>query len=69
MPALAAFNIGVEIGQIAIVCIVLPVLGLLDRVAAADRTKPVRAARLVYAVSLVISLLGGYWFLTRVLKT
>jgi hydrogenase/urease accessory protein HupE len=69
VPALAAFNIGVEVGQVLIVCIVLPLLGVLDRVVAADRTKPVRAARLVYAVSLVISLLGGYWFLTRVFET
>jgi hydrogenase/urease accessory protein HupE len=69
VPALAAFNVGVEIGQVAIVCIVLPLLGVLDRIAAVDRTKPVRAARLVYAVSLVISLLGGYWFLTRVFET
>jgi hydrogenase/urease accessory protein HupE len=68
VPALAAFNIGVEVGQVAIVCIVLPLLGVLDRVVAVDRTKPVRAARLVYAVSLVISLLGGYWFLTRVFE-
>ncbi|RXH40612.1 HupE/UreJ family protein [Bradyrhizobium zhanjiangense] len=68
VPALAAFNIGVEIGQVAIVSIVLPLLGLVDRLFAADRTKPVRAARLVYAVSAAISLLGGYWLLTRVFE-
>ena len=44
VPALAAFNIGVEIGQVAIVSIVVPALILLDRLFAADRTKPVRAA-------------------------
>jgi hydrogenase/urease accessory protein HupE len=68
LPALAAFNIGVEIGQVAIVAIVLPMLGLFDRLTTADRTNPVRAARLVYAVSAAISLLGGYWFLTRVFE-
>ena len=66
VPARAAFNIGVEIGQIAIVAIVLPLLGVLDRLV--DRTEPVRAARLVYAVSAVISLLGGYWLVARVFE-
>jgi hydrogenase/urease accessory protein HupE len=68
VPALASFNIGVEIGQAAIVAIMLPVLGLIDRLLATDRTQPVRATRLVYAVSAVISLLGGYWLLTRVFE-
>jgi hydrogenase/urease accessory protein HupE len=68
VPALASFNIGVEIGQVAIVTIVLRVLGLVDRLIATDRTKPVRAARVVYAVSAVISLLGGYWLLTRIFE-
>jgi hydrogenase/urease accessory protein HupE len=64
--ALAAFNIGVEIGQVAIVSIVVPALIGLDRLTAADRTKPVRAASLVYALSAVITVLGGYWFVTRI---
>lgn len=68
VPALAAFNIGVEIGQIAIVSIVVPALIVVDRLIAADRTKPVRAASLVYALSAVITLLGGYWFLARVFE-
>lgn len=68
VPALAAFNIGVEIGQVAIVAIVLPLLGMFDRLTAADRAAPARATRLVYAVSLAISLLGSYWFLTRVFE-
>ena len=54
VPALAAFNIGVEIGQVAIVSIVVPALILLDRLFAADRTKPVRARP-----SLVYALLGA----------
>lgn len=68
VPALASFNIGVEIGQVAIVAIVLPALGLVDRLFATDWTEPVRAARLVYAVSALISLLGGYWLLTRIFE-
>jgi hydrogenase/urease accessory protein HupE len=68
VPALAAFNIGVEIGQVAIVSIVVPALILLDRLFAADRTKPVRAASLVYALSALITVLGGYWLVTRVFE-
>ena len=68
MPALAAFNIGVEIGQVAIVAVALPILRLADRLSAQDRSEPVRAAGLVYAVSAVIGLLGGYWLLARILE-
>ncbi|WP_439401405.1 HupE/UreJ family protein [Bradyrhizobium sp. DASA03068] len=68
VPALAAFNVGVEIGQIAIVALLLPVLGVLDRVTAAGREQPARAARLVYATSAMIGVLGGYWLLTRVFE-
>jgi len=68
VPALAAFNIGVEIGQVAIVSIVVPALIVVDRLIATDRTKPVRATSLVYTLSTVITLLGGYWFLTRVFE-
>jgi hypothetical protein len=68
-PALAAFNIGVEIGQVAIVSIVVPALMVLDRLIAADNAKPARAATLVYALSALITVLGSYWFLERVLET
>jgi hydrogenase/urease accessory protein HupE len=67
VPALAAFNIGVEIGQVAIVSIVVPALMAVDHVFAADRAAPIRAARLVYTLSAAITVLGGYWLLTRVL--
>ena len=69
VPALAAFNIGVEIGQVAIVSIVVPALILLDRLFAVDRTKPVRAAALVYTLSAVITVLGSYWFVTRMFES
>lgn len=67
VTALAAFNIGVEIGQVAIVSIVVPALMVLDRLTAVDSTKPARRASLVYALSTFITALGGYWFVTRVL--
>jgi hydrogenase/urease accessory protein HupE len=66
--ALAAFNVGVEIGQVGIVSIVVPALIALDRLMATDRAKPVRAASLVYALSMLITMLGSYWFLTRMLN-
>jgi hydrogenase/urease accessory protein HupE len=68
IPALAAFNVGVELGQVAIVSIVIPALIALDRLMATDRAKPVRAASLVYALSLLITVLGSYWFLARMLN-
>ncbi len=65
--ALAAFNIGVEIGQVAIVSIVAPVLIGLDRLMAVDRAKPTRSAPLVYVLSALVTFLGSYWFIMRVL--
>jgi hydrogenase/urease accessory protein HupE len=67
VTALAAFNIGVEIGQVAIVSIVVPALIVLDRLMAVDRAKPMRAAGVVYGLSALIAVLGSYWFLNRVL--
>jgi hydrogenase/urease accessory protein HupE len=68
VTALAAFNVGVEIGQVAIVSIVVPVLIALDRLMATDRAKPVRATSLVYGLSALISLLGSYWLVTRMFE-
>ena len=36
---------------------------------AADRTKPVRAAALVYTLSALITVLGSYWLVTRVFES
>jgi hydrogenase/urease accessory protein HupE len=68
VPALASFNIGVEIGQIAIVAAVVPLLMVFDslvggRVPGSPRV--VRPAFAVYALSAVIIMLGSYWFLER----
>jgi hydrogenase/urease accessory protein HupE len=68
VTALAAFNVGVEIGQVAIVSLVVPGLMALDRLMATDQAKPVRATSLVYGLSVLISLLGSYWLVTRMFE-
>ncbi len=68
VPALASFNIGVEIGQIAIVSVVMPLLWALDRLPAPGPRAgivPVRSGLVVYPISAVIVVLGSYWFLVR----
>jgi hydrogenase/urease accessory protein HupE len=68
IPALASFNLGVEIGQIAIVCLVVPALLGMDRLLANGNARaalPARSAPAVYAISAVIIGLGSYWFLAR----
>ena len=62
VPALASFNIGVEIGQIVVVSLALPALLWLDRIFAGWG----RTAALAYTASSVIIVLGSYWFLDRV---
>jgi hydrogenase/urease accessory protein HupE len=61
IPALASFNIGVEIGQIAIVLTLLPILLYIDR-----HTGAKRHDKLVYGVSAAIACFGAYWLLQRV---
>jgi hydrogenase/urease accessory protein HupE len=68
VPALASFNLGVEIGQIAIVSLVVPALLEMDRLLAPSRravTETTRPAFAVYAISAVIIGFGSYWFLAR----
>ena len=57
VPALASFNIGVEVGQIGVVLIVIPLLGLIDKLF----FKGERNARLVQVCSGVIACFGAYW--------
>lgn len=54
--ALASFNIGVEMGQVAIILITLPLLAWIGR------ARPVVLSRLALAGSLVIGVAGAYWF-------
>ena len=65
VPALAAFNIGVEIGQVAIVALIFPLLLLSDRVDVAAGGKRERHASLLYACSAVILAFGLYWLIER----
>jgi hydrogenase/urease accessory protein HupE len=67
VPALASFNIGVEIGQVAIVCLIIPALLGMDHLLASGRgvAVPTRPALAVYGISAVIVGLGSYWFLAR----
>jgi hypothetical protein len=55
---LAGFNVGVELGQLAVVALLLP---LLDRL----RTVPLYAARVLPATSLTIAVLGLGWLVQR----
>ena len=67
VPALASFNIGVEIGQIAIVSLIFPLLLLSDRIGVAAGGKSERHPSLVYACSAVILAFGLYWLVERTL--
>lgn len=72
VTALAMFNIGVEIGQIAIIGICLPVILGIDHLII--RNKPTapdyrRNPVFVYLASGIIILLGIYWFIERVIIT
>jgi hydrogenase/urease accessory protein HupE len=65
--ALGFFNIGVEVGQVALVAIVMPLLLVVDRLSAQPQTAPERSPVLVYSVSTLIAGLGVYWFIERAL--
>ena len=69
VPALASFNLGVEIGQIAIVSLLVPGLLGLDHVIASRRrvgALPIGRTLAVYGISAVIVGLGSYWFFSRI---
>jgi len=59
--ALASFNIGVEIGQVAIVAVAVPVLLGIDRL----MNTTTRSRALVSGLSLVIAGMGLYWLAAR----
>lgn len=61
--SLFSFNVGVEIGQLAIVCVVAFVLR------AVERRDPLLAGRLVVAGSVIVIAAGTYWFVQRVFLT
>ena len=59
VTALLCFNGGVELGQAAVVALLLPLLLLAGR-------RPVWSDRVVPAASIAIALAGVYWFVDRV---
>ncbi len=61
VPALASFNIGVEVGQIGVVMVFIPLLVFIDR----QFCNGERSPRLVYACSTIIAGFGAYWLLVR----
>ena len=62
-----AFNLGVEVGQITILLLVLPVLTLIRR--APNETARARRQKLLVRVgSMPILLLGGFWLVDRVFQ-
>lgn len=56
---LVSFNLGVEVGQVVIAGVLLPVIWKL-------RTHPGFVRRVIPASSLLVALLGTYWFIQRV---
>jgi hydrogenase/urease accessory protein HupE len=58
VPPLLSFNLGVEIGQIAIASLVLPMIWKL-------RQRPGFVLRYVPACSILVAAAGGYWLLER----
>jgi hydrogenase/urease accessory protein HupE len=69
ITALAAFNGGVEIGQVVIVATAFGLLSAADRWQISGASGPVRSPALVHAVSFAIFLLGSYWFVSRTIAS
>jgi len=59
---LLLFNLGVELGQLAIVLPVLPLL------AAAARRQPDGYRRFVVAASIIVGALGAFWLIQRLIQ-
>jgi hydrogenase/urease accessory protein HupE len=57
---LVSFNLGVELGQVVVAGLALPVIWKL-------RARPLFVRRWVPVCSVLVALLGGYWFVQRVL--
>jgi hydrogenase/urease accessory protein HupE len=59
---LVGFNLGVEIGQLSVAAIVLPILWQLRR-------HPTFVRRWVPACSVLVALAGSYWMIERILQS
>lgn len=60
IPALIGFNIGVELGQLAVIALAFAAVGLWFR------NRPWYRSRIAIPASVVIALIGAYWFVERV---
>lgn len=60
LPALIGFNVGVEIGQLAVISIAFMAVGLWFN------RKPWYRARIAVPASVLIAAIGSYWFVERV---
>lgn len=61
LPALVAFNVGVELGQLAVIALAFAAVGLWFR------NRPWYRARVVIPASLLIAATGAFWTVERVL--
>jgi hypothetical protein len=59
VTGLFGFNLGVELGQAAVVAVLLPLVRLVQR-------RPMVHQRMVHALSLLILGAGGYWLMDRI---
>jgi hypothetical protein len=69
VPALAGFNVGVEIGQVAVVLVALGAMRVLEALARVCGRSSLMLpnVRFVHAVSWAILALGLYWTVERAL--
>jgi len=66
VPALAAFNVGVEIGQLAIVGAALLVLHGVDRLGRRAGVVEVPDPRVAWGISIIVGALGVWWLVERI---
>ena len=66
VPALAAFNVGVEIGQLAIVVAALLVLHGIDRLERRAGVVEIPDHRVAWGISIIVGALGVWWLIERI---
>lgn len=66
VPALAAFNVGVEIGQLAIVAAALLVLHGIDRIERRAGVTTIPDPRVAWCTSAIVGALGVWWLVERI---
>jgi hypothetical protein len=66
VPALAAFNVGVEFGQLAIVAAALLMLHCIDRLERRGGVTRIPDPRVAWCISVVVGTLGAWWLIERI---